>query len=194
MQIFLETGRLRLRQFTAADEDNLFELNSDPEVMRYISGGEPTPRAQIRDEILPFHSRYYEKFPGFGTWAAEARPTGEFLGWFHFRSSDGGADLGYRLRRAAWSRGYATEGSRALIRTGFTGLGVQRVFAHAMAANAASRRVLEKCGLVLVPAAGPGRTGSAVAAGPEPGEVEYELTRAQWDRAGRDWPGAAHRA
>ena len=75
MQIFLETGRLRLRQFTAADEDNLFELNSDPEVMRYINGGEPTPRAQIRDEILPFHARYYEKFPGFGTWAAEALPS-----------------------------------------------------------------------------------------------------------------------
>jgi RimJ/RimL family protein N-acetyltransferase len=193
MQILLETGRLRLRQFTAADEDNLFELNSDPDVMRYISGGEPTPRAQIRDEILPFHARYYERFPGFGTWAAEARPAGEFLGWFHFRSAGDGADLGYRLRRAAWNRGYATEGSRALIRTGFADLGVQRVFAHAMAANAASRRVLAKCGLVLVPAAGPGRTGSAVAAGPEPGEVEYELTRAQWDRAERDRPGTGRR-
>ena len=194
MQTYLETGRLRLRQFTAADEDNLFELNGDPEVMRHINGGQPTPRAEIRDVILPFHARYYERFAGFGTWAAEDRLTGEFLGWFHFRSSDDGADLGYRLRRAAWNRGYATEGSRALIRTGFTGRGVPRVFAHAMAANASSRRVLEKCGLTLVPAARPGGAGGAVTAGPEPDEVEYELTRAQWDRAGRDQSGAAHQA
>lgn len=172
MQIFLETDRLTLRQFTADDVDNLFELNSDPEVMRYLTGGQPTPRAEIRDQILPFHLGFYERHAGFGTWAAQARSTGEFLGWFHFRPAEGnGADLGYRLRRAAWNRGYATEGSRALISKGFADLGVRRVFAHAMAANAASRRVLEKSGLVLVPAAGG-----------EPAEVEYALSRAAWEQ------------
>lgn len=83
---------------------------------------------------------------------------------------DTSVDLGYRLRRAAWSKGYATEGSLALIRTGFADLGADRVFGHTMAGNAASRRVLEKCGLVLVTAAD--------AAGD--GEVEYALTREQW--------------
>jgi RimJ/RimL family protein N-acetyltransferase len=52
----LETNRLTLRRFTEADVDNLFELNSDPEVMRYITGGKPTPREEIRDDIIPFQS------------------------------------------------------------------------------------------------------------------------------------------
>jgi RimJ/RimL family protein N-acetyltransferase len=81
--------------------------------------------------------------------SARGRPKpdlpGDFFGWFHFRPGPGqSADLGYRLRQAAWNLGYATEGSRALIHKGFADLGVRRVFAHAMAANAASRRVMEK--------------------------------------------------
>jgi len=179
MRIFLETGRLRLRQFSEDDVDNLFGLNSDPEVMRYINGGKPTPREEIRDGIIPFHLGVYQRFDGFGTWAADARSSGDFLGWFHFRPVQGkGIDLGYRLRRAVWGNGYATEGSRALIRKGFTDLGVQRVFGHSMAVNTASRRVLEKSGLALV------RTfryeGPDVIAGSEHGEVEYALTKAQW--------------
>jgi RimJ/RimL family protein N-acetyltransferase len=107
--------------------------------MRYLTGGRPTPREQIRDEIIPFHLGVYQRSGGFGTWAAQARSTGGFLGWFHFRFVAGqGADLGYRLRRAAWNQGYATEGSRALIHKGFTDLGVERVFAHTMTVNAAS--------------------------------------------------------
>ena len=180
MHIVLETDRLTLRQFTEADVDNLFELNSDPEVMRYISGGKPTPREEIRDDIIPFHLGVYERSDGLGTWAAQARFTGEFLGWFHFRPGPGeGVDLGYRLRRASWNKGYATEGSRALIRRGFTDLGVDRVFGHTMTVNAASRRVLEKAGLTLVrtfPCEWPD-----VIEGSEHGEVEYALTRAEWE-------------
>jgi RimJ/RimL family protein N-acetyltransferase len=183
MHIILETDRLRLRQFTEDDVDNLFDLGSDPEVMRYLTGGRATPRDEFRDEIIPFHLAFYEKFAGLGTWAAESRSTGEFLGWFHFRPGPGqdvkNIDLGYRLRPAVWQQGYATEGSRALIRKGFTELGVERVFAHTMAVNTASRRVLEKCGLVLV------RTspydGPDVIEGSEHGEVEYALTKAEWE-------------
>jgi RimJ/RimL family protein N-acetyltransferase len=180
MTIFLETGRLTLRRFTEADVDNLFELNSDPEVMRYLTGGRPMPREQIRDELIPFHLGVYQRSGGFGTWAAESRSTGAFLGWFHFRLVAGqGADLGYRLRRAAWDQGYATEGSRALIDKGFTDLGVERVFAHTMTVNAASRRVLEKSGLALVRTT-PWDLPDAIE-GSEHGEVEYALTRAEWE-------------
>jgi RimJ/RimL family protein N-acetyltransferase len=184
MQI-LRTERLLLRQFTEGDVDNLYDLNSDPEVMRYINGGKPTPRDEIRDEVIPFHLAFYERFPGLGTWAADSRATREFLGWFHFRPGPGqdarNIDLGYRLRRAAWNKGYATEGSRALIRTGFTDLGVERVFAHTMTVNAASRRVMEKSGLVLV------RTIPwnlpDVFEGSEHGEVEYALTKPEWEQS-----------
>jgi RimJ/RimL family protein N-acetyltransferase len=183
MHIALETDRLTLRRFTEADVDNLFELNSDPEVMRYITGGKSTPREEIRDNIIPFHLGCYQRLDGLGTWAAQARSTGEFLGWFHFRPGQSeGIELGYRLRRAAWNKGYATEGSRALIRKGFTDLGVNRAFAHTMTVNAASRRVLEKAGLRLV------RTfryeGPDVIEGAEHGEVEYALTKNEWETRG----------
>jgi RimJ/RimL family protein N-acetyltransferase len=182
MHIVLMTPRLAIRQFSEDDVDNLFNLDSDPEVMRYL--GRPASREVLRDEIIPFHLGVYQRFDRLGTWAAESASNGEFLGWFHFRAEDGdiaNIDLGYRLRRAAWNKGYATEGSAALINMGFTDLGVHRVFAHTMTANAASRRVMEKCGLTLVhivPYQGPD---AHVIDGAEQGEVEYALTKPEWE-------------
>jgi RimJ/RimL family protein N-acetyltransferase len=183
--VILETPRLALRQFTEGDVDRLFDLNSDQEVMRYLTGGEPTPREEIREQIIPFHLAVYDRLDRLGTWAAESTATGEFLGWFHFRPGHGteteltNIELGYRLRRSAWNKGYATEGSRALVNMGFTDLDVERVFARTMTVNTASRRVMEKCGLTLV------RTspyeGTFVIEGAERGVVEYALTRTEWE-------------
>jgi RimJ/RimL family protein N-acetyltransferase len=175
---------LVLRRFTEADVDNLLELEGDPEVMRFLTGGKPTPRDVIQNETLPRFRHYYERFGGFGFWAATEKATGQFLGWFEFRPPEGGCpgevELGYRLRKSAWGKGYATEGSRALIHKGFTELGVRRVVAQTMAVNVASRRVLEKAGLRLV------RTfhqeWSEPIEGAEQGEVEYALRKADWER------------
>ncbi|MFC4117315.1 GNAT family N-acetyltransferase [Nonomuraea zeae] len=185
MSIFLETNRLTLRRFTDADEDNLVELDSDPEVMRFLSGGKPTPREEIRGRVLPVLFGYYERFEGFGFWAAEEKATGRFLGWFHFRPGknaprDGEIEIGYRLRRSAWGKGYATEGSRALIRKGFTELGVERVVAETMTVNLGSRRVMEKVGLRLIRTFH--RDGLDAIEGFEHGVVEYALARADWER------------
>jgi RimJ/RimL family protein N-acetyltransferase len=184
MEVFLDTERLVLRRFTGADVAYLFDLDNDPEVMRFLTGGKPTPREEIRDEVLPRILRDYERFVGFGLWAAVEKSTGEFVGWFEFRPPEGGGpgevELGYRLRRSAWGQGYATEGSQALIRKGFTELGVRRVRAETMAVNLASRRVMEKAGLTLA------RTFHGEwpdpIAGAEHGEVEYTLTKADWER------------
>ncbi len=106
MHVFLETDRLILRRFTEADVDLLHDLDSDPEVLRYVTGGPPTPREEIRDDILPAFLGYYARFAGYGFWAALERSSGTFLGWFHFRPLPGSPpdepELGYRLRRAAW--------------------------------------------------------------------------------------------
>src|ERR1700736_2968400 len=154
MQVFLETDRLVLRQFTMADADNPVDLDADPDVMRFVTGGIPTSRQEIEDEFLPAFLGYYQRYEGYGFWAAIEKATGEFLGWFHFRPRDGAApgevELGYRLRKSAWGKGYATEGSRALIRKGFTELGVRRVFATTYQDNVGSRRVMEKAGMRLV--------------------------------------------
>ena len=184
MQVFLETERLILRQFTPDDLELLVELDSDPEVMRYLTGGPATPREEIADDILPHWLRYYERYAGYGFWAAIEKASGEFIGWFHFRpqaeSPTDEPELGYRLRRAAWGRGFGTEGSRALIDRGFREFGVRRVVASTAADNLGSRRVMEKSGLTLV------RTFRAVYPGcfndEEQEDVEYALEKADWER------------
>jgi RimJ/RimL family protein N-acetyltransferase len=181
-QVFLETERLTLRRFTAGDVDDLVELDSDPAVMLYINGGRPTPRDEIENDVLPAFLAYYERYAGYGFWAAVEKSTGEFVGWFHFRPAEGSpageVELGYRLRASAWGKGYATEGSRALIEKGFAELGVERVFATTMTVNVGSRRVMEKAGLKFV------RTFHQpwpdYIEGQEEGDVEYALTRSDW--------------
>ncbi|MFC8594755.1 GNAT family N-acetyltransferase [Streptomyces atroolivaceus] len=184
MTIFLETDRLVLRAFTEADVDHLVALDNDPEVMRFINGGRPTSREVIQARALP---RLLHDHPCFGTrgyWAAQEKGTGAFLGWFEFRPlhehSPAVVELGYRLNKAAWGSGYATEGSQALIRKRFTTLGVERVTANTMTVNAGSRRVMEKAGLSFLRSF----TGDWPEAieGSEHGEVEYELTRTEWEQ------------
>ncbi|QVQ52697.1 GNAT family N-acetyltransferase [Spiractinospora alimapuensis] len=176
------TERMRLRPITTDDVDNLVELDSDPEVMRYLSGGEATPRETVVDRNLPRLTRHYPGIGTFGYWAAETREDGEFLGWFEYRPLDVDSaevvELGYRLRRAAWGRGLATEGARALIHWGFRELDVQRVTANTMAVNAASRRVMEKAGLIYL--RGYFEHSPDGIPGAEFGEVEYVLDRADW--------------
>ena len=183
--VFLETERLVLRRFTADDVDLLVALDADPAVTFFITGGTPTPREEVVDEVLPAFLGYYERFPGYGFWAVEERATGDFLGWVHYRPLPGAPsdepELGYRLVRAAWGQGYATEASRAVVDHGFRALGVRRVVANAMAVNGASRRVMEKLGMRLV------RTSHADwpvhIPGDEEGDVEYALTREEWAAA-----------
>jgi RimJ/RimL family protein N-acetyltransferase len=181
-EVFLETERLTLRRFTPDDVENLVELDSDPDVMLYINGGRPTARDEIENEVLPAFLAYYERFAGYGFWAAVEKSTDRFVGWFHFRPAPdappGEVELGYRLHRSAWGKGYATEGSQALIDNGFAELGVERVFATTMTVNVASRRVMEKAGLKFV------RTFHQpwpdYIEGQEQGDVEYALLRSEW--------------
>lgn len=172
---FLETPRLRLRDCVEADLGRLLALDNDPGVKRFIDGGAPAVPETFRDEVLP-------RLLGRGFWAAEERVTGEWLGWFELRPlTDTGwetVELGYRLHRAVWGRGYATEGARALVRKAFTALGAERVTANTMTVNVGSRRVMEKAGLRFV------RTyfedWPEVIEGSEEGDVEYALTRGEW--------------
>ena len=147
----LETARLRLRPLEADDSEHLLALDADPEVRRYVDQPLPPSRDDVERALLRMLARYGPALePAF--WAAESRASGEFLGWFHLRpveGEEGVLDLGYRLRRAAWGRGYATEGAQALVRRAFAELDAEIVVAHALEANAASIRVLEKCGLRL---------------------------------------------
>lgn len=183
MDVYLETERLILRRFTQDDLGDLVALDADPAVTHFINGCRPVPREESQDDLTAFVLRY-ERGDGYGLWAAVERASGEFLGWFHLRPARGGPpdepELGYRLRRSAWGHGYGTEGSRALIDKAFRELGARRVVAYTMTINIASRRVMMKAGLRFVrlfhqewPDAIPGD---------HLGDVEYALTRAEWER------------
>ena len=178
MNVVFETERLTLRRFTDADFDQLTELDADPEVTRFITGGIP----EFDAEMLNAWLSQYERWPAYGTFAAIEKSTGRFLGWFHLRPEDGHDDepeLGYRLNRDAWGKGYATEGSRALIDKAFTDLGATRVWAGALAIHSASHRVMEKSGLRFVRAFH-GDWPYKIP-GDEHGDVEYAITRAEWE-------------
>jgi RimJ/RimL family protein N-acetyltransferase len=150
--LYLETARVRLRQLREGDVENLVELNSDPEVMRYL-GGAPAPREGAEAGVART-KMYRERYGGrLGVFTAERRESGEFMGWFHLRPDRSRLDdvknleLGYRLKRKFWGQGHATEVSLALIAKAFGELGADTVFAVTDKENAASRRVMEKCGL-----------------------------------------------
>lgn len=171
----LSTRRLDLRPVTPTDRDHLVALEADPEVMQFLNGGQPVPDAGCPDaDFLTPRGAEPEVL------VAHERGTGRFIGWFALFDDgwvDGQrtAEVGYRLHRAAWGRGYATEGVGALVDQAFDALGFDRVRALTMTVNAASRRVLEKAGFrhtdTLFPVFVHPLPGS------EAGEVVYERRR-----------------
>lgn len=148
----LETPRLRLRRLARGDADWLWALDQDPEVMRYISGGAPTPRETLERIQLPRMLQRHDAGPQYGFYRAELRAGGGPIGWFHLRPErlePFEMELGYRLRRDVWGQGLASEGSRELIRLALGEWRLPRVAARTLAANLASRRVMENCGMRL---------------------------------------------
>lgn len=143
----IRTERLGLRCFTPEDAGFLERLNSDPQVMRFMGG--PMSRAQTESMIDERILGYYALHPGLGIWATIARSSGACIG-MHALNHVHGEDfvqVGYRLLPAFWGKGYATEMSIALLRYGFGTLGLGRIVAITDPDNAASLRVLAKCGL-----------------------------------------------
>ena len=140
-----------MRRFTRDDAELFVELDSDPEVVRWVGNPEPTTVAVVESRVLPKIFAYYAAHPSQGLWATHEIATGEFIGWFHYRPAKApphDPELGYRLRRASWGKGYATEGSRALLARAFDELRDPRVVAEAFRANHASTNVMKKLGMV----------------------------------------------
>lgn len=179
----METERLRLRRFTADDVGLLVELDSDPEVMRFLTG-QPTSRKEIENVVLPEILQVYDEHPQLGTFAAEQKVDGAFIGWFGMQptAEPKTVGVGYRLHRTAWGKGYATEGTKALIDKAFTELGLDRVVADTMAVNHRSRAVMRRSGLRFARLYH--EHFDDPLPGTEFGEVEYAVDRRTWE-AGR---------
>jgi RimJ/RimL family protein N-acetyltransferase len=135
-----------MRPICEGDLAALLELDSDPEVMRYISGGVPTsPKLgrELLDRMLASATR-----PGVGFFAVEEGET--FCGWMHLRADrfePSWMELGYRFKRAYWGRGLATSLGRELVERAFGALDCETASARTLPGNRASRRVMEKLGM-----------------------------------------------
>jgi RimJ/RimL family protein N-acetyltransferase len=149
MSVILETPRLLLREMIEADAPQLFALGQNPNVMRYIPG-EP-PVTSHEDALGVLRQRVFPQYAlGLGRWACVAKGDGAFLGWcgVKYIEEDGEYDLGYRFFEAHWGNGYATEAAHATCGFARERLRGKRVVGKAVHDNRASRRVLEKVGLV----------------------------------------------
>src|SRR6185295_13604157 len=168
-QPILRTARLLVVPLADRHLDLEVRLDSDAEVLRYISG-----RARSRDEVAASHARRMalaDRVDGLGYWMAfgsgrgtrgttppEREDEGEFVGLMMLPPAHGPdqpddptvCDLGYRVLRRRWRRGFASEGSRVLLQHAFNTVGQSRVIAQTMAVNAGSRGVMEAVGMRYV--------------------------------------------
>lgn len=146
MNPITETPRLLFREFSEADAPGLFELNSDPEVIRFTGNA---PFTSVR-EALQFVNNYDQyRLNNFGRWALINKSNSEFIGWCGLRRSEdnGETDIGYRLLKRYWGKGLATEAAIESIRLGFEVHDLKAIVGRTMSANQASIRILEKTGM-----------------------------------------------
>jgi RimJ/RimL family protein N-acetyltransferase len=146
-----ETERLFLRPRTMADLEDCMAMDRDPEVTRYVPG----PWHDSDDHRRFVIARMEADFgPGLGYWSIFAKNRPElFLGWVLLIPDDGvGPDIeiGWRLNRHAWGKGYATEAARPLVVHAFDHVGVERIIAGIHPDNEASIHVAEKIGLSAI--------------------------------------------
>ena len=155
MKFFIETERLILRDFHATDAEAFFEMDSNPEVHRFLGNNPIKSIEQVRDSIEFILRQYTEN--GIGRWATIEKATGQLIGWSglkFIREINNNRidyyDVGYRLIPKIWGKGYATESCKAALKYGFNTMHLQEIIGTANEENKASIRVLEKCGLKFV--------------------------------------------
>ncbi|MEM8584761.1 MAG: GNAT family N-acetyltransferase [Bacteroidota bacterium] len=154
MDTFIETDRLILRGIQENDVQGIFELDSDPEVHRYL-GNRPISSIEEAESTVKYIRDQYEK-DGIGRFAVLDKSTEEFIGWAGLkyertvRTDMDYYDLGYRLKRKFWGRGIATEAALESLKYGFQILKLQQIYAGAQVDNLGSNKVLQKVGLTFI--------------------------------------------
>lgn len=150
MNIIFQTPRLLLRQFKETDAPLILELNSDPEIVKYVH--EPTLKTIEQAEIILNNNILPQYKNNLGRWAIHTKEDNEFIGWcgLKYRPELDEIDLGYRLMQKAWGKGYATEAARHTLDHGFRFLDLKLITGRAHIENTASISVLEKIGMDFI--------------------------------------------
>ncbi|MDR9468903.1 GNAT family N-acetyltransferase [Marinospirillum sp.] len=147
-----ETPRLLLRQWQPEDREPFAAMNADPKVMKYFPrtfGREESDRiAQLCEELI--------RQLGWGFWALELKETGEFIGFTGLHAPTDPLpfvpciEIGWRLAKSHWGKGYATEAARAALKVGFEQLHLEEILSFAAVGNQASVAVMQRLGMEFV--------------------------------------------
>jgi RimJ/RimL family protein N-acetyltransferase len=155
MKIFAETNRLILREILLTDVEGMFELDSDPEVHKYLGNKPVTQKDQIIYIINFIRQQYSDN--GIGRWAVVDKKTNAFIGWTGLKfvteltnNHQNYYDLGYRLIRKYWGQGIATETAIVSLEYAFNKLSVNEVYAAASIDNISSNKIIKKVGLKFI--------------------------------------------
>ena len=144
-----ESPRLTYEMIDESDVDLLLDLDSDSDVMKYITG-KATTREEMVNVLIPRLLSYTDHRYGWGQWKTFTKDTGEFIGWFLIRldkDHPNQVEIGWRLKKEFWGKGYGTEGALLFMEHSFNQDNVSHVFAIAHPDNTASHAIMEKIGL-----------------------------------------------
>ena len=149
--IDIETPRLLLRRWQDSDLEPYVRLNADTEVMRYF----PVPYSSSQTKA--FYDLIQQEFAdyGYGLYATEEKASGRFMGYIGFHHAKLAVnfcpciEIGWRLDKAFWNKGYATEGAKACLDYGFSHLGFEKVYSFTAIVNLPSERIMQKIGMKL---------------------------------------------
>ncbi|MBL4587074.1 MAG: GNAT family N-acetyltransferase [Flavobacteriales bacterium] len=148
-KVFMQTKRLTLKNIRVSELYDMLELDSDPEVMRFLTDGIPRTDPKHYIEPIPRLTKYAIENPGLGLWNAYLKDTNVYIGWYILKHllDTGEVEVGFRIRKKFWGKGYSTEAGNALIKHGFETVGLSRIIAIVQPDNLASQAVIKKIGL-----------------------------------------------
>ncbi|MFW0737958.1 GNAT family N-acetyltransferase [Flavobacterium sp. T12S277] len=151
----IETERLLLRELLLSDVDGMFELDSNPNVQRFV-GNKPVKEIEESVAMIKHIQGQYEAY-GTGRWAVILKETNEFLGWSGIKfitteinNHKDFYEIGYRFIEKHWGKGYATEAGIAFVNYAFDVIKAETLYAYADEGNKDSRKALEKLGFRYV--------------------------------------------
>jgi ribosomal-protein-alanine N-acetyltransferase len=151
-EIFIETPRLILRQWKETDHRPFIQLNMDRDVMEFFPSISTKAKTLAQIERFTRHIIQY----GYGFFAVERKDNHQFIGFTglshpgfesHFTPC---VEIGWRLNKANWNNGFATEAAKACLEYGFTTLGLDEIYSFTSVHNIRSERVMKKIGMIKV--------------------------------------------
>jgi [ribosomal protein S5]-alanine N-acetyltransferase len=155
MKIIIETDRLIIRELELSDENDIFEMDSDPEVHLFIENNPAKTIEDVRNSIVYFQNQLKEN--GFPVLAVIDKKTNECMGWSGLIYSEelvnnhiNFYELGYRFKKKHWGKGYATESSKAIIKIASKDFNINSIYAMTDPFNTNSQKVLKKLGFKYI--------------------------------------------